>query len=140
MHLLHTNDQIEIAMHKYASELRADELGIGWTMCMALGLVAKTQEWLNMLLSVCQRVIPLPVFLVNDKNCTKIVNTEVMKTRPSQQNKTNIFPRNNSERSNETLSINTSIFKEQYLLNFYNGCKRQVFFVGKIHKLPLLRA
>jgi restriction endonuclease S subunit len=38
-------------------------------------------------------------FLVNDKNSTKIVNTEVMKTRPSQQNKTNIFPRNNSERS-----------------------------------------
>jgi hypothetical protein len=32
-------------------------------------------------------VIPLPFFLVNDKNRTKIVNTEteVMKTRPSQQ-------------------------------------------------------
>jgi hypothetical protein len=40
--------------------------------------------------------------LVNDKNCTKIVNTGVTKTRPSQQNKTNIFPRNNSERSNAT--------------------------------------
>jgi hypothetical protein len=31
----------------------------------------------------------LPVFLVNDKNCTQIVNTGVMKTRPNQQNKTN---------------------------------------------------
>jgi hypothetical protein len=29
----------------------------------------------------------MPVFLVNDKNCTKIVNTGVTKTRPSQQNK-----------------------------------------------------
>jgi hypothetical protein len=44
-------------------------------------------------------VIPLPVFLVNDENSTQIVNTGVMKTRPSQENKTNIFPRNNSERS-----------------------------------------
>jgi hypothetical protein len=33
---------------------------------------------------------------VNDKNCTKIVNTGVMKTRPSQQNKTYIFPRNDT--------------------------------------------
>jgi hypothetical protein len=31
---------------------------------------------------------------VNDKNSTKIVNTGVMKTRPSQQNKTNILPLN----------------------------------------------
>jgi hypothetical protein len=47
-------------------------------------------------------VIPLLVFFVNDKNRTKKVNTGVTKTRPRQQNKTNIFPRNNSERSNAT--------------------------------------
>jgi hypothetical protein len=34
---------------------------------------------------------PLPVFLVNDKNCTKIVNTGVIKTRPSQQKKQIFF-------------------------------------------------
>jgi hypothetical protein len=38
------------------------------------------------------------------------------------------------------LSIDTSILKEQYLLYFYNGRLSQVFFVGKIHKRPLLRA
>jgi hypothetical protein len=37
-------------------------------------------------------------FLLNDKNCTKIV----MNSRPSHQKKTNIFPRNNSDRSNAT--------------------------------------
>jgi hypothetical protein len=50
-------------------------------------------------------VIPLPVLFVNDKNCTKIENKGVMKTRPSQQNKTNISLRNNSERSNTTSQL-----------------------------------
>jgi hypothetical protein len=62
-------------------------------------------------------VIQLPVFLVNDKNCTKIVNKGVMKTRPSQQNKTNIFPRNNSERSNATSqSIQVFLRNNIYLI------------------------
>jgi hypothetical protein len=36
------------------------------------------------------------------QNCVKRVSNGVMKTRPSQQNKTNIFPRYNFERSNAT--------------------------------------
>jgi hypothetical protein len=61
---------------------------------------------------------------------TKIVNTGVMKTRPSQQNTTNIFPWNNSERSNapsaataEGLKFSDPIHKKGARnLNLYDFC------------------
>jgi hypothetical protein len=73
-------------------------------------------------------VIPLPGFLVNDKNCTKIVNTGVMKTRPSQQNKTNIFARNNSERSNALNQFFTNFLNNKTEKSFSNLAASQFCF------------
>jgi hypothetical protein len=42
---------------------------------------------------------------------TKIVNTGVMKTRPSQQNKTNIIPRNNSQINVSHNILNKNAFR-----------------------------
>jgi hypothetical protein len=60
-------------------------------------------------------------FLVNDKNCTKIVNTEVMKTRPSQQNKT----KQNKTKQNKTKQNKTKQNKTKQNKTKQN--KRQVF-------------
>jgi hypothetical protein len=59
------------------------------------------------------------IFLVNDKNCTKIVNT---KTRPSQQNKTKqIFFRGTTLRGLTQPLNRYKYFKGTIFTFFYNG-------------------
>jgi hypothetical protein len=67
------------------------------SMMWAVWLKTEQNNWPNCLCNTTTGALPKPVFLVNDKNRTKILNSKhrVMKTRPSQQNKTNIFSRNN---------------------------------------------
>jgi type IV secretory pathway TrbL component len=85
------------------------------------------------------RVIPLPVILVNDKNRTKIVNTGVMKTRPSQQNKTNILPLNQFFRN----VLNKNALRMLFSLGLPSFVIVMLYYLViflSMQKLPLLRA